>query len=127
LDVSKNTYYLFQNRLIRLRLVVAIRVVVFAIAFAAMGADVGTISVLAQEKVSSGKSKTQKPALRTLEDINIEGEIAVPQVLFITSRDYRRYRDGLGLTFRLKSIEVARSLDLPTRLRVVAKDKEEGK
>ena len=125
--MSKNTYYLFQDRFTWPRLAVAIRVFVCTIVFAAMGAGVGTIPVLAQEKTGSGKSKTHKPALRTLEDINIEGEIAVPQVLFITSRDYRRYRDGMGLEFRLKSIDVARSLDLPTRLRVVAKDKEERK
>jgi len=66
---------------------------------------------------------------RTLREINIEGEIAVPQVLFITSRDYPRYRDGLGLEFRLNAIDVARSLDLPKRLRIVPQSqliKEEG-
>jgi len=66
---------------------------------------------------------------RTLREIHIEGEIAVPQVLFITSRDYPRYRDGLGLQFRLRAIDVARSVDLPKRLRIVPQSqmiKEEG-
>ena len=30
-------------------------------------------------------------AARTLDDIHIEGEIPVPQVLFITARDQRRF------------------------------------
>ncbi len=57
-------------------------------------------------------------AVRTLDAINIEGEIAVPQVLFITARDVRRYRDGLGLKFQLSASEAGRSAVLPSRLRV---------
>lgn len=83
------------------------------------------------ERASTSAAKEEKPktknttaprkeAVRTLEAINIEGEIAVPQVLFITSRDYRRYRDGLGLKFRLSTYEVARTFSVPTRLRVIA-------
>jgi len=34
-----------------------------------------------------------KEAPRTLQDIHIEGEIPVPQVLFITARDQRRFLD----------------------------------
>ncbi len=62
----------------------------------------------------------QTEAVRTLDAINIEGEIAVPQVLFITSRDYRRYRDGLGSNYRKTALEVARPDGLPARVRVVA-------
>ena len=65
-------------------------------------------------------SKGRSEAMRTLQAITIEGEIAVPQVLFITSRDYPRYRDGLALKFRMSALDVARSADRPTRLRVVA-------
>ena len=77
----------------------------------------------------SASAQKDKKGVRTLEDVNIEGEIAVPQVLFITSRDYPRYRDGMRLKFRMSTLEVARSVDLPTRLRIVAKQtqyKEEG-
>ena len=56
--------------------------------------------------------------VRTLDAINIEGEIAVPQVLFITARDVRRYRDGMGLKFQLSATEAGRSAVLPSRLRV---------
>jgi len=75
-------------------------------------------------------SDTRTKTVRTLEAINIEGEIAVPQVLFITSRDFRRFRDGLVSKYRVSALDVARSFDLPTRLRIVAqpvKLKEEGK
>jgi outer membrane biogenesis lipoprotein LolB len=78
-------------------------------------------------KKTEPQTQTRSQGVRTLEDINIEGEIAVPQVLFITSRDFRRYRDGLATKFRMSTLEVARSADLPTRLRIVAKNKEEEK
>ena len=93
----------------------------------------GAAATAADESGSSSRSPakakrsgTRTPAVRTLDAITIEGEIAVPQVLFITSRDYPRYRDGLGLKFRMTTLDVARSVDLPTRLRIVAKHKEEG-
>ena len=83
------------------------------------------VSVLGQSQSSEKKAK-KAGAQRTLDAITIEGEIAVPQVLFITSRDYRRYRDGLGASLRPGSLDVARAVDLPVRLRFVAKNKEEG-
>ena len=61
-----------------------------------------------------------KEAIRTLEAIHIEGEIPVPQVLFITARDLRRFRDGLGRTYQIGALDVARSVSLPDRLRVAA-------
>jgi hypothetical protein len=82
----------------------------------------------AQGETQRGTNHANKKTgvVRTLDAVNIEGEIAVPQVLFITSRDYRRYRDGMALKFRMSSLDVARSTNLPTRLRFVAKSKEEG-
>lgn len=65
--------------------------------------------------------------VRTLETIKIEGEIAVPQVLFITGREFPRFRDGLGSTFLTNARDVARSLEYPARVRVVESRKEEGK
>ena len=67
----------------------------------------------------------QNQRIRTLDAIEIEGEIAVPQVLFISGRDVRRYRDGLDWKLRKNTLDVVGSLDLPTRLRIVAKPKEE--
>jgi hypothetical protein len=62
------------------------------------------------------KSVAGVKGIRTIDAINIEGEIVVPQVLFITSRDNRRYRDGLGKNFRMGTLDVARSLTMPNRL-----------
>jgi hypothetical protein len=59
-------------------------------------------------------------ATRTLEAITIEGEVAVPQVLFITARDVRRFHDGLGATYQLKAIDVSRATLLPGRACVLA-------
>jgi hypothetical protein len=86
--------------------------------------------VAAAAPVQAAPTKARSKAMRTLEAITIEGEIAVPQVLFITSRDYPRYRDGLALKFRMSALDVARSADRPTRLRVVVQpdsNKEAGK
>jgi hypothetical protein len=72
----------------------------------------------------------RRDAVRTLDAIHIEGEIAVPQVLFITARDFRRFRDGVGSLYQARSSDVARSVALPGRLRVVDEHgmhKEEGK
>jgi hypothetical protein len=67
-------------------------------------------------KVTPKAASGTKGGIRTIDAINIEGEIAVPQVLFITSRDNRRYRDGLGKNFRKGTLDVARSLEAPNRL-----------
>jgi hypothetical protein len=63
----------------------------------------------------------RKEAVRTLDAIRIEGEIDVPQVLFITARDYRRFRDGLGARYQPTSADVAKSIPLPSRVRMVAR------
>ena len=72
-------------------------------------------------KKPTGKAKATAPSVRTIDAINIEGEIAVPQVLFITSRDNRRYRDGLGKNFRAGTLDVARSMVAPDRACVAGK------
>jgi hypothetical protein len=59
-------------------------------------------------------------ATRTLDAIRIEGEIDVPQVLFITARDYRRFRDRAPAPYTITSAAVAKSVPLPDRLRLVA-------
>lgn len=89
---------------------------------------------LASSAVASTNAKpvtTKKPsapknaaataaAIRTLDAIRIEGEIDVPQVLFITARDYRRFRDGVPAKYQVTSADIAKSIPLPSRLRLVA-------
>lgn len=59
-------------------------------------------------------------AVRTLDSIRIEGEIDVPQVLFITARDYRRFRDATPARYQTTSADIAKAVPLPSRVRVVA-------
>ena len=101
----------------------------FRYRYIATGLALATIA-LASTAAHAAPSKGRGEAMRTLQAITIEGEIAVPQVLFITSRDYPRYRDGLALRFRMSALDVARSADRPSRLRVVSQpdsNKEAGK
>jgi hypothetical protein len=62
----------------------------------------------------------KKAAVRTLDAIRIEGEIDVPQVLFITARDTRRFRDGTGSRYQATPAGVVKSVTSPHRLRMVA-------
>jgi hypothetical protein len=57
-----------------------------------------------------------KPETRTLQDIHIEGEIPVPQVLFITARDQRRFVDFQHQRYLKTSQEVGLQTALPSRL-----------
>jgi len=56
---------------------------------------------------------------RRLEDIRIEGDVPVPQVLFITARDPRRFLDFRHAPYRMSSLELARTAVLPTRVAVI--------
>ena len=59
-----------------------------------------------------------KQEVRTLDAITIEGEAAVPQVLFITSREHPRHPDfleDLGRHFRRTALDIARGAPSPRR------------
>jgi len=64
---------------------------------------------------------------RTLSDIHIEGEIATPQVLFITARDQRRIVDLQHRRYLETSREVGERTILPSRIGPVVKPPEAGK
>ena len=53
---------------------------------------------------------------RTLHDIHIEGEIPVPQVLFITARDQRRFMEFQHHRYTRTSLELGRSTAMPSRV-----------
>lgn len=59
------------------------------------------------------------PASRTLGDIHIEGEIAVPQVLFITARDQRRFMEFQHRRYLRTSLEIGEQTVLPSRIAVI--------
>jgi hypothetical protein len=61
-----------------------------------------------------------KASARTLEDIHIEGEIPVPQVLFITARDQRRFMEFQHHRYLKTSVELGRATATPSRVVVTA-------
>ena len=56
---------------------------------------------------------------RRLEDIHIEGEVPVPQVLFITGRDQRRFLEFRHRDYLQSSVEVGRAAVLPSHFHLV--------
>jgi hypothetical protein len=60
-----------------------------------------------------------KAAPRTLEDIRIEGDIPVPQVLFITARDQRRFMDLHHRRYLPSSLSLGERTVVPTTLTVL--------
>lgn len=73
------------------------------------------VSVNAQAK----EKREVKKAVRTLEEIKIEGEIDIPQVLFITSRDHPRFSDGLRERYRESALEIGHQVVFPYRFRAL--------
>ncbi len=64
---------------------------------------------------SNGPARARAGATtRTLEDIHIEGEIPVPQVLFITARDQRRYLEFQHGRYLKSSRRIGEETDLPS-------------
>jgi hypothetical protein len=57
-----------------------------------------------------------KASARTLEDIHIEGEIPVPQVLFITAREQRRFMEFQHHRYIKSSRDVGATTAPPTRI-----------
>ncbi len=61
-----------------------------------------------------------KPGMpRTLSDVHIEGEIPVPQVLFITARDSRRTMDFQHHRYLKTSLQLGEATPVPTWVAVM--------
>ena len=68
---------------------------------------------------SAGDAATRgrpRVAPRILDDIRIEGEIPVPQVLFITARDQRRFMEFQHHRYQVSSTELGRATPAPRQL-----------
>ncbi len=65
---------------------------------------------------AAADSSRARAAPRTLDDIHIEGEIPVPQVLFITARDQRRFLEFQHHRYQRTSRELGRATPTPSRL-----------
>ncbi len=60
---------------------------------------------------------------RTLDAITIEGEIDMPEVLFITARDQYRYMDYLHRRYDKSMAQLGLDVRLPRRLELLTKEK----
>jgi hypothetical protein len=67
---------------------------------------------------SAPAAEAKRSAPRRLEDIQIEGEVPVPQVLFITARDQRRFMDFHHRRYLRTSLEVGEQTILPSWIAV---------
>ena len=70
----------------------------------------------AAEKSAAPKSAAAKSAAaaRTLDATHIEGEIPVPQVLFITARDQRRFMEFQHRRYLRSSLQIGKDAALPS-------------
>jgi hypothetical protein len=81
----------------------------------------------APRATSADRSRSNRaPGSRRLEDIHIEGEIPVPQVLFITARDQRRMLDFQHRRYLRTSRQVGEQTVFPSRI-VLARSPSTGK
>jgi len=63
---------------------------------------------------AASPTPTRRPGPRMLEDIQIEGEIPVPQVLFVTARDQRRFLQFHHRRYLATSLQLGQSTSLPS-------------
>ncbi len=84
------------------------------------GAKHAASSAVPASKHAASSAPKPKPAEhvdgmpRTLDDVHIEGEIAVPQVLFITAREQRRFMDFQHHRFMRNSKQLGEETPYPT-------------
>ncbi len=78
-----------------------------------------TAALAAPAAAADAPSRGTAPA-RTLDAVSIEGEVDVPRVLFISSRDHLRFHDDTGRSYRPGPLQVILAAALPTRLRFTA-------
>jgi hypothetical protein len=70
----------------------------------------------ATKSTTASSEPTRAAGPRRLEDIHIEGEVPVPQVLFITARDQRRFLGSHHDLYLRTSRELGESTPLPARV-----------
>jgi hypothetical protein len=67
-------------------------------------------------KPGTSRADAKATGPRTLQDIHIEGEIPVPQVLFITARDQRRFVEFQTQRYLKTSQQVGEQTAFPSRI-----------
>ena len=89
-------------------------------AVAAPGGTRATTAIAAKAaKAAPAKPAPVKAQARRLEDIRIEGDVPVPQVIFVTARDPRRFMDFQHRRYLKDSRELGRETVFPSRVHLV--------
>lgn len=83
---------------------------------AAPRADAKATGTRADAKATGARADAKPTGPRTLQDIHIEGEIPVPQVLFITARDQRRFVEFQTQRYLKTSQQVGEQTAFPSRI-----------
>ncbi|MCC6652325.1 MAG: hypothetical protein IT348_14325 [Candidatus Eisenbacteria bacterium] len=71
---------------------------------------------VAAKPAAAGPAAAARAGARTLEDIHIEGEIPVPQVLFITARNQRRFLEFRHGHYLRSAQQLGEATAIPTRI-----------
>jgi hypothetical protein len=99
------------------------RALVLVLVFALVAGAPRHAGAAAAARKPATPPKTAAADARRLDDIHIEGEIAVPQVLFITARDQRRFLDFQHRRYLKTSVAVGEAATLPSRIAVIQNPK----
>ena len=75
-------------------------------------------SAVTRARAAADTSARARPraAPRTLDEIQIEGEIPVPQVLFITAREQRRFMEFQHHRYQKTCVELGRATATPSQI-----------
>ena len=78
-------------------------------------AAIAAFAVLAMLGVESAFAAPaqQKPRVRTLDEITIEGEIPLPQVLFVTATESARIESAFARLYTPSALDIGRAAALP--------------
>jgi hypothetical protein len=102
-----------ENRLKRGVLALMALLALGALAGPAGASEVARRSVPPRPRVAGTATATPPSLPRRLRDVHIEGEISVPQVLFITARDQRRFMDFQHHRYLQTSVQLGAATPLP--------------
>lgn len=88
-------------------------------------ADTGAVARRATSRTSAGTKARSATASRQLETTHIQGDIPVPQVLFVTARDQRRFMSAHHQRYLKTSKTLAEATPIPTRMIVTRGERPE--
>ena len=84
-------------------------------------------SLVTSSSADTTSRSARRASPRMLEDIHIEGDIPVPQVLFVTARDQRRFLEFHHHRYLRTSLQLGQATPLPTGVVVTRMPGDPGK